>query len=174
MRVRIEQSLLGTLYMLVIAGRNAWWRVRRPLLIGVRVLVVEGDRVLLVRHRSGRTPWSLPGGGVEKHEPLAAAAQRECFEEAGVRVRIDSAHGIYDHFFLGMSNYIAVFVAVPLSPLALRRSLEIAEARYFPLDALPPTIERGSARRISEYCSGGGQHHGVWYAEPQGAAHGSL
>ncbi|MBC8077390.1 MAG: NUDIX hydrolase, partial [Chloroflexales bacterium] len=32
--------------------------------MGVRIVAMRGDEVLLVRHRGGRTPWSLPGGGV--------------------------------------------------------------------------------------------------------------
>lgn len=55
---------------------------------GVSVLVVHGDRVLLVLR--GRAPnrglWALPGGRVEPGESPEASALREFAEETGVVV----------------------------------------------------------------------------------------
>jgi len=162
MHLKLTNAALGVLYTTAITLRNGWWWVARPLLMGVRIVVVRGDDVLLVRHRSGRTPWSLPGGGVGKREPLADAARRECYEETGARVEIKRLHGVFENFFLGMTNYIAVFIATPDGALQPRDTLEIAEARYFPFDALPLNIERGSARRIAEHRASQHGLHGKW------------
>jgi ADP-ribose pyrophosphatase YjhB (NUDIX family) len=148
---RIEQVLLGPLYALAVALRRIFWRLRRPVTVGVRALVVRDDAVLLVRHRAGHEPWGLPGGGVARYERLAEAARRETQEETGVAVRIERLLGIYDSFHDGVSNYIAVFVCVPLGDPHPPRSLEIAEARFFPMDAPPPGIDPGSRRRIADY-----------------------
>lgn len=64
-------------------------------LVGVGVIVVDGERVLLVRR--GRPPgagrWSLPGGLVELGEPVETAARREIAEECGLEVEL---HGLVD------------------------------------------------------------------------------
>jgi hypothetical protein len=69
---------------------------------------------------------------------------------------------MYDSFRDGVSNYIAVFVCAPLGDPQPPRSLEIAEARYFPLDALPATIDRGSRLRIAEYRTGDWGRAQLW------------
>lgn len=59
-------------------------------IVGVGTVVWRGDAVLLVRR--GRPPrvgqWSLPGGAQQLGETVAEAAQREIFEEAGIRVAL--------------------------------------------------------------------------------------
>ena len=54
--------------------------------IRVAGLLVNGGRILLVRHeKDGRSYWLLPGGGVEEGEQLEDAVHREFVEECGLR-----------------------------------------------------------------------------------------
>lgn len=59
-------------------------------LVGVGGVVIEGDRVLLVRR--AREPalgeWTIPGGLLEVGETLTAAVKREILEETGLTVRV--------------------------------------------------------------------------------------
>ncbi len=59
--------------------------VLAPVLAALAVLV-EGDRVLLVRRRNEPDAglWGFPGGRVEPGETVFAAAERELAEETGV------------------------------------------------------------------------------------------
>ena len=155
---QIEQAALGPIYRLAIWLRGGSWRIRRPLLIGVRTLIVRDSAVLLIRHRSGKQPWALPGGGVERNERLAEAARREAREEAGVPIRVERLLGVYERFGDGISNYVVVFVCTALGEPQPPRSLEIAEARFFPLASPPAGTDAGTRRRVAEYLAG---EHGV-------------
>ena len=158
----IEQTALGPIYALAIGLRRLVWGLRRPMTVGVRALVVRDGAVLLVRHRAGLQPWGLPGGGVAHYERLAEAARREAHEETGATVRVERLLGIYDSFHDGVSNYIAVFVCTTLDDPHPPRSLEIAEARFFPLAAPPNDMDPGSHRRIAEYLVGAAGQAKTW------------
>ena len=55
-----------------------------------QVVLLQGDRILLARHRRPeRDYWVLPGGGVEEGESPEQAAVREVREETGLAIEID-------------------------------------------------------------------------------------
>jgi ADP-ribose pyrophosphatase YjhB (NUDIX family) len=119
----------------------------------VRALIVEQDQVLLIRTH-GSQKWSMPGGGVKRGESLRAAAEREACEETGCKVASERMLGIYINVHEGMTNHVAVFVCRALTPPTDALNLEIAEARYWPIDALPSTVSSGLRRRLDEYANG--------------------
>lgn len=57
---------------------------------GVRVAVIDEEgRLLMVCQQHGeREIWMLPGGGIERGETALEAAEREVFEETGLRVTV--------------------------------------------------------------------------------------
>src|SRR5690349_15600919 len=59
--------------------------VRRRMVLGTRAVLLDGDRVLLLRH-TYMPGWHFPGGGVEPGETAEQAARREAEEETGLRV----------------------------------------------------------------------------------------
>ena len=67
--------------------------------VGCYVLVIESERVLLVRWTEGPIPeWSLPGGGMEFGETAEACAIREVLEETGFEIEIDRLLGVHDRY----------------------------------------------------------------------------
>ena len=66
--------------------------------VGVGAVILDGDRVLLVKR--GQAPslgkWSIPGGLVHLGESIADAVRREVLEECGVRIRILDLCGAID------------------------------------------------------------------------------
>jgi len=67
-------------------------------LIGVGAVIVENDRVLLIKR--GQAPllgeWSLPGGLLECGETLREAVVREVREETSLKVEPGGMLGIYE------------------------------------------------------------------------------
>lgn len=149
----LAQRALAVIFPLLAAGRGVYRRIVRPVTVGVRALVVHEGQVLLVRQH-GRAHWVLPGGGAGRGETLSQAAAREAREETGCIVEPQRLLGLYSTIDQGMTNHVAIYVCRPLSPPRPRLNYEIAEARYWPIDALPPTAHRMVRERLAEYHAG--------------------
>jgi len=137
--------------------RQVWQRLRRPLTLGVRVIVVrtgEPAGVLLVRH-SYVPGWHLPGGGVKKGETLSGAACREVREETGLDVTTTAQpFGMYARLCGGVSDHVAVFIASDWFGRVCPDGGEILEACFFPWDELPHGLTHATKRRLEEFRSG--------------------
>lgn len=122
--------------------------------LGVRAVVLEGGGVLLVRHSYARG-WLLPGGGVERGETIFDALKRELEEEAGVVVGEGPVlHGFFSNEQNFRGDHVACFVVRRFERIDRARSLEIAEARFFPVQSLPEQTTGGTRRRIAEVFDG--------------------
>jgi mutator protein MutT len=69
----------------------------RPI-VGVGAVIIDGDRVLLVRRANEplKGEWSLPGGAVELGETLREAIAREVLEETGLSVEVGPVVDVLD------------------------------------------------------------------------------
>ncbi len=67
-------------------------------LVGVGAIIVEDDRVVLVKraHPPLQAEWSIPGGVLEVGELVREAAIREAREETGLTVEPVELLGVYD------------------------------------------------------------------------------
>ncbi|WP_367718370.1 NUDIX domain-containing protein [Nitratireductor sp. GISD-1A_MAKvit] len=130
-----------------------WLRLSRPMTLGMRGVVYdqENHAVFLVRHTYVKG-WHFPGGGVEPGESTQAALSRELAEEGNIEILERPVLKSF-HFNRMASNrdHVAVYLirrfrqTHPHVP-----DREIAEARFFPLDALPVDTSDGTRRRIAE------------------------
>jgi ADP-ribose pyrophosphatase YjhB (NUDIX family) len=128
---------------------NFYWRLFKPLTIGVKILFLREGKVLLVRH-TYQSGWFLPGGGVKKHEFVAAAAHREAAEELGAAIHEMDLFGIYSNVSGGRNDQVILFTSNEFM-LGERDQVEIAAAQFFPLDQLPSNVSPGTVRRLREY-----------------------
>ena len=69
----------------------------RPL-VGVGAVIVEGERVVLVRRAAEPMAgeWSIPGGLLELGETMRAGAEREALEETGLQVEASEVLEVLD------------------------------------------------------------------------------
>lgn len=143
---------MNPLLQLAHHARRAVYRLLRVQTVGVKVMLFDGDgRLLLVRNSYGKTQQHLlPGGGVKRREAPAAAAAREVREEVGVEAAELTLFGIYVSELEGRRDTIHLFTARTRDK-AEADGVEVSEARFFPLDALPETMSAATARRIAEY-----------------------
>ncbi len=131
---------------------RAYVLIFRPITIGVRVMLIRNREVLLVRH-TYMAGWFLPGGGLKHGETFEDAARREVAEEAGAVLRNINLVGAYSNFREGRNDHNIVFLSTEFD-VSGKHDLEIAELRFFALDALPQDVEPGHRQRLDEYRAG--------------------
>jgi 8-oxo-dGTP pyrophosphatase MutT (NUDIX family) len=119
-----------------------WWFVRRPALHGVKCVLTDEDRVLLVRHTYGHRSWDLPGGNVRRSEVVHDAATREIEEELGIRVQHWDALGDILRISYGCQDTLHCFHAEVGDPELVLNGAEIADAHWFSERELPPKVGR--------------------------------
>jgi ADP-ribose pyrophosphatase YjhB (NUDIX family) len=84
------------------------YRLTRPVTLGVRLLLLQEGKVLLVQHTYQPERY-LPGGKVEHGETTEDAARREAREEVGATLGPLRLFGVYTNFYEGRSDHIIVF-----------------------------------------------------------------
>jgi 8-oxo-dGTP pyrophosphatase MutT (NUDIX family) len=137
---------------LLYLGFRIYCFIFRPTAIGVRIMLIRDGQVLLVR-QTYIPGWFMPGGGVKRGETLEDAARREAREEIGAEMGELSLLGSYTHFGEHKSDHNALFLCTDFT-LGEKQDREIAEARFFSLDALPDRLIEGHRKRLEEYRAG--------------------
>src|SRR6266542_2546497 len=90
-------------------GFRIYCFIFRPIRMGVRVMMVQDEKVWLVRQTYMRG-WFMPGGGIKKGETLEEAARREAREETGAELGKLTLMGAYSNFTEWKSDHNIVFI----------------------------------------------------------------
>ena len=107
----------------------------RPIRMGVRVMMLEEDKVWLIHH-TYLSGWFLPGGGLKRNETLEQAARREACEETGAELKEITLLGAFTSFIQWKTDHTVVFLCRDFKFTGTPDG-EIAEMRLFPLNELP-------------------------------------
>jgi 8-oxo-dGTP diphosphatase len=116
--------------------------------VGVGAVILDGDRVLLVKR--GQPPsegkWSIPGGLVHLGERIEDAVHREVMEECGVPVRLLGLCGVIDRVRLAPTNgsepprvqyhYVIIDYVAAIEAGEPRAGSDAAEVRWVPIAEL--------------------------------------
>lgn len=108
--------------------------------VAAAVLIEEDDCVLLVRRavnpQQGR--WTLPAGFIDAGEHPARAAERECLEETGLRVRVTSLLDVLANQEHTRGADIIIFYQAVIIAGELVPGDDVDRIGFFPRDKLPP------------------------------------
>ncbi len=115
------------------------------------VIIENGSGIVLVRRKNEPLGWALPGGFVDAGECVEAAAVREMKEETGLDVQLDTLLYVYSDPARDPRFHTMTIVFVGRADGEPVGDDDAAEARSFPLDALPSPIVFDHAGIIADY-----------------------
>jgi len=149
-----------------------------PFTIGVGGVVLDQERVLLVKLTYGHRGWILPGGYVKSTETIGKAVMREVHEETGLEVEPTQVVAARSKADQGRCDiYLALLVKVLGGELKPDRE-EISDLKYFSLNEMEsrsdvPKLNTWIARRalvktaprfsLSEYRPDPRQMYELWF-----------
>ena len=121
------------------------WVGNRKFVIGIGALIFnEGGELLLFKHTYRKdVPWAFPGGYLKKREDPDAAIKREISEESGFEIRILKLLEINRSH--EMARFEVLYLAELVGEAKFVPSVEVVEARFFPLDQLPELLPEHTA-----------------------------
>jgi 8-oxo-dGTP diphosphatase len=102
--------------------------------VAIRVLIVQNDKVLLVKENSDDW-WALPGGGVDHGETVEATLMREIEEELGVPA--DEITSDFQIVYYNIGNVVNavprmnLFFKASVPEASLKKTDHVAEWRWF-------------------------------------------
>ena len=105
--------------------------------------------VLLIRHTRGRH-ISFPKGHVEPGETESQTAEREIFEETGVRVRVDRRYRAENRYNIrpDIQKLAVIFAALTDQAEITPQPEEIAEAFWLPVEEAAARLTYERDRKI--------------------------
>ncbi len=125
---------------------NCGWAYFPDPKVAAAVILKRDGQVLLVRRHFDpqRGDWTLPAGFVNANEDPAKAAERECHEETGLRVRVTNFHTLItgrDH--PRGADIVLVYDAEWISG-EVEANDDADEAAFFSLNHLPTLAFRAT------------------------------
>jgi ADP-ribose pyrophosphatase YjhB (NUDIX family) len=113
-------------------------------LVGVGAIIIEGDRVVLVKraHPPIQGQWSIPGGVLEVGEMVREGAVREAREETGLSVEPGELLGVFDRILRDPENrvqyhYVLIDFLCRRIEGQLLAASDAADVRWFTRQELP-------------------------------------
>lgn len=162
--------LLGTRQLLKLANQTeesdqyvtGWKLIRAKLLLylvsmfrrmtlGSRGVLVDGDKVLLIRHTYVKG-WQFPGGGVDAGETMENTMRREVAEETGYETVGEAImHGVFLNNEVSKRDHVALYIVKDFRQVRqFKPNREIAEVRWFDVNELPEDMTRSARTRVAE------------------------
>ena len=107
--------------------------------------------IVLVRRKYPPSGWALPGGFIEAGESAATAARRELREETGLDIQLVEQFHVYSDPSRDPRGPTLSVVFIGLAAGTPAGADDAAEARVFPLDALPAPLAFDHGLILADY-----------------------
>lgn len=127
------------------------WFITRPKTKGVKALVFNKGKILMVRLTYYPNTWTFPGGGVDKGEDPETAVIRECKEEVGIDIENPEFIKTLDFKHEYKKDTVYVYKVETYIDEIKIDGREVAEASWFDLKYLPNMGK--NAKRILRECN---------------------
>jgi len=123
--------------------------------VAVGVIIQDAGRLLLIKRGNDpeRGKWSVPAGFVDAGEDPARAAEREAFEETGLRVRVTGLLDVYARLRSTDGADILIVYLAQVTSGELRPGDDAEAAAYFDLDDLPELAFASTSHIVSRWRS---------------------
>lgn len=120
-----------------------------------RAVIVEEGKILLVKEKASGL-WSLPGGFVDVNESVKSNAEKEAWEESGLRVKAIGLLAVHERHRQDKPplafGVIQCFVYCQVLGGEFEDNLETEASAYFSLDELPPLSLGRNTKEEIRYC----------------------
>jgi len=147
--------------------RRKYWKIFKIETFGIRAVVLDGQKILLVKHRYGDY-WVMPGGGINKNDDPKKTVKKELHEEAGIIVKsISFKLGYYKNTTGGKNDNVHCYVVDSWDfdseyKKRLVDLIEIGAMKWFYVHNLPRNASPATVDRINEYLEGKRDLTGKW------------
>ena len=126
---------------------------------GVRAVIVNQQKEILLQRRTDNLLWGVPGGSVEMDETAWQALKREVAEETALEVIEAEPMGLYSgpkqRFDYPNGDQVQcfaiAFIVLKWQGRARADGEEGAELRFFPLSRLPDDLVPVHRQTIADY-----------------------
>ena len=146
----MKYALVKTFWFFGRPIQKLYWFIFQPKLLGVKCIIENNGKFLLVKINYGHHRWIIPGGGVNKGESSIDAAIRETKEEVGLDVK----DLVYIGSFFTNKDYkqntVEIFLCKSDTLETKVDPIEIEEAKWFTRSEFPVHGRGSSFDKIFE------------------------